>query len=93
MSPRLRGFSTTQLLGIADQVAGEFGAQVVDLSALAAAAATTTAEISGARIHQDLSEAGASLRHTIHRLEPLSSHNEELAELAWLILRELNSRD
>lgn len=93
MNPRLRGFSTTQLLGIADQVAGEFGAQVVDLSALAAAAATTTAEISGVRIHRDLAEAGDSLHHTILRLTPLSSHNEELAELAQLILRELNSRD
>ncbi|QGU05981.1 hypothetical protein COCCU_00050 [Corynebacterium occultum] len=93
MNPRLRGFSTTQLLGVADKVAAEFGTQVIDLAALAAAAATTTAEISGVRIHGNLSEASESLRRSILRLAPLSSHNTELADVSCLILRELNLAD
>ncbi|MGP6174234.1 TetR family transcriptional regulator [Corynebacterium sp. A21] len=92
MSPqlRLRGFSATQLLAVADQVAAEFGTHVIDLAALAAAAATTTADISGVRIHQSLEGAGQSLHRSILALEPLASHNRELAEVACLVLTELN---
>lgn len=87
---RLRGFSPTQLMTVADQVAAEFGTHVIDLAALAAAAATTTADISGVRIQQSFEEASQSLHRSILMLEPLASHNRELADVACLILAELN---
>lgn len=82
--------NTTQLLGVADLVAAEYATAVVDLGALAAAAATTTAEISGVRVHQDPGEAEQALRRTILRLEPLKSHNREFAEVAVRVLAGLN---
>lgn len=88
--PRLRGFSSTQLLAVADQVAAEFNTAVLDLAAVAAAAATTTAEISGMRIQQNLAEARRSLSRSIMALAPLATHNREFAEVACLVLTELN---
>ncbi|MGD7002513.1 hypothetical protein [Corynebacterium halotolerans] len=88
--PAIRGLSTAQLLSVADLVGREFRASVRDLSAIAASAATTTAELNGMPIHDSVTAAAAHLKRTIQRLTPMTDANEELADMAALVLLELN---
>lgn len=87
---QLRGFNSRQLLLIADQIAEEYGVTVRNLPAIAAAAAVTTAEISGIPIHRSTEEVGDSLAECILRLEPLSGANREFADVAREILHRRN---
>lgn len=82
-----------QLLVVADLVSAEFRTSINDLAALAACAATTTAEIDGIPIHSSAAQVAESLKHSIHRLTPLNSANEEFADVAALVLLELNRDD
>lgn len=88
-----RGLSSAQLLSVADRVGAEFHATVHDLAAIAACAATTTAEINGIPVHGSAEQAAESLVHSIRRLSPLNSANEEFADVAALVLLELNRAD
>ena len=87
---QLRGFSSRQLLLIADRVTEEYGVTVRNLPAIAAAAAVTTAELSGIQIHRTSAEAGDSLAECILRLQPLSGSNREFADIARDILQQRN---
>lgn len=89
----MHGLSTAQLLTVADLVGEEFGATVTDLAALASCAAASTAEINGIPVHESPETAAASLHHTIVRLTPLSSANQELAEVASRVLLARNRGD
>ncbi len=74
--------SPEQLLLIADAFCAQFQVDIVDFSALYAAAAVTTASFHGIRVHPNVTNISHSLAHTIQILKPLSDRNDAFARFA-----------
>lgn len=87
----MRGLTPEQLLVIADELCTAHGEKVRDFTALAAAAAVSTASFHGIRVHDSPLTMARQVAETITRLAPLSGRNGQLAATTRQILLHLNA--
>lgn len=85
----MRPLTPDQMLAVADQFCERFPVRVRDYSALAAAAAVPGARFRGVAVHDSPVRAAEALRDTVERLEPLTSGNDEFAQVCALLYRRL----
>ncbi|WJZ01327.1 hypothetical protein [Corynebacterium freiburgense] len=87
----MRHLSPEQLLLIADQCCKQYRVDVIDFSAIFAAASITGGQFEGVPVHRHSSSARESLESAIVALTPLSAHNEEFAKIAGQVFARINT--
>ncbi|MDK8878650.1 TetR family transcriptional regulator [Corynebacterium sp. MSK008] len=83
----MRGFSSEQLLAVADEYCAFHGCHVRSFAALAVSAAVPGARFHGVPVFDSVEAAAAALAETIRALQPLSGANAGFADIAAEVYR------